>query len=321
VKKVLLVALLLLAGCPQGQQGTTAASVTIYCAADRAFAQPILERFERESGIRVDAKWDTEATKTVGLAQAIEAERARPRADVFWCNEPLNLTLLAEKGALAPVGSGAWTPFAARVRVLLVNTAAFESNRLPRRLEDLTDPAWKGRAGIANPLFGTTSTHFAALFATWGEDKARAFVRALAANDVAICAGNADVMRRVASGELAFGLTDTDDAHEAVSAGKPVTVVFPDQDGAGALLLPNGVGIVAGGPNPESARKLAAFLASAPVEEELAKGPGQHLPLLGGLRPSWIPASLRTFAPDWKAVAASTDKARAAVQAELLGKK
>ncbi|MFM9169752.1 MAG: ABC transporter substrate-binding protein, partial [Phycisphaerales bacterium] len=63
-------------------------SVTVYTSADQdEVARPVFERFERETGIRVDAKFDTEATKTTALANALRAERSRPRADVFWSNE------------------------------------------------------------------------------------------------------------------------------------------------------------------------------------------------------------------------------------------
>ena len=57
---------------PQGQ------SVVVYTALDREFSEPIFEAFTRETGIFVLAKYDTESTKTVGLTQALFAERQRP---------------------------------------------------------------------------------------------------------------------------------------------------------------------------------------------------------------------------------------------------
>ena len=62
---------LFFAGC-QGQSGPV---VTIYCAHDRAHSEQILDLFEKETGIRVEAIYDTEASKTVGLAERLRAEK------------------------------------------------------------------------------------------------------------------------------------------------------------------------------------------------------------------------------------------------------
>ena len=58
---------------------------------------------------------------------------------------------------------------------------------------DLTDPRWKDRAAIANPLFGTTSFHAAALFETLGDDKARAWLAGLRGNGVRVVSSNGEV--------------------------------------------------------------------------------------------------------------------------------
>jgi len=314
---VLVLVLVLVLGCPSTSTSTSTSTVTVYCAADREFAEDIFKDFEKETGIRVDAKYDTEATKTTGLAQAILAESERPRCDVFWDNEVLQTLLLEKKGLLA----GEWKPFAARARVILVNTAVVDSAERPRSVRDLALARWKGRTGIANPLFGTTANHVAALFAKLGEKEGRALLAAFKANEVQVCAGNGDVKNRVASGELAFGLTDTDDAHEALSAGKPVAIVFPDQDGPGTLLLPNALSVLARAPHPEQAARLVAWLASPRGEAALAAGPGQHLPLLGGgtARPALFPADLKTLDVKWSDVAAAAPAAQEAVKKVLLG--
>src|SRR3954467_12215145 len=76
----------LLIGCRR----ESAPEVVVYSALDQEFSQPIFEAFTRETGIIVRAKYDAESTKTVGLVQAILAERERPRCDLFWNNEILN---------------------------------------------------------------------------------------------------------------------------------------------------------------------------------------------------------------------------------------
>ncbi|MEM6331522.1 MAG: iron transporter, partial [Planctomycetota bacterium] len=123
-------AVLMVAGCSQQPQ-----QVVVYTALDEDFSKPLFAAFTRETGIEVLPKYDTESTKTVGLAEAIRAERARPRCDLFWNNEALHTERLAGEGLLRAYASprageypadarspeGEWYGFAARARVLIVN--------------------------------------------------------------------------------------------------------------------------------------------------------------------------------------------------------
>lgn len=338
MKRLAPLLVLLLAGCPGSGHDTGAAPagsatvteearVVVYCAHDREYAEPILDAFTKETGIQVDTKWDSEAAKTTGLTQALVAERARPRCDLFWSNEAAQAAVLAKESVLAPSPTlradapvrdpeGRWVGFAARARVILVHAKVPEKDR-PRTLDALTDPRWKGKLGIANPLFGTTSTHVAALVATKGEEWTRKWLRAVRENGATICAGNGDVKNRVCDGELAVGLTDSDDANVARLDGKPVVVIFPD-DG---LLVPNAVGVVAGAPRPANARRLAEFLLTSKVEEALARSRAAQVPLLPGskARPEGMPEKLAAASIDWAKVAETFARAREIAKTELLG--
>ena len=66
----------------------------------------------------------------------------------------------------------------------------------------------------------------------------------------------------VSRGQLAWGITDTDDAIIEIDQGFPVEIVVPDQqaDGMGALLIPNTVAAIKGGPHPEAAGRLLDYL-------------------------------------------------------------
>jgi iron(III) transport system substrate-binding protein len=72
---------------------------------------------------------------------------------------------------------GTWYGFAARARILLVNTKLVPEAARPNGIKDLLDPRWKGQIGIAKPLFGTTATQAACLFTAWGEEKAKSYFR------------------------------------------------------------------------------------------------------------------------------------------------
>ena len=101
--------------------------------------------------------------------------------------------------------------------------------------------------------------HAAALFETMGDVKAREFFAGLRVNGVKMLSSNGEVKRRVAAGEFAFGLTDTDDVHESMKDGKPVAAIYPDADGAGTLVMPNAAVLVAGAPHAENGRRFDRF--------------------------------------------------------------
>jgi iron(III) transport system substrate-binding protein len=297
MKKYLLLVLFLsvLAGCQPG--GKPPATVVVYTSVDDVFARPIGEQFQKQTGIEVKLVPDTEETKSTGLLNRLIAEKSRPVADVFWSGDPVRAAVLKAKGISAPFKAanaadttgrfsdpaGHWAALSARARVLIVNTNVVPTADSPRSLQAFLDPKWKGKACLANPLFGTTSMHAAALFETMGEAKAKAFFEGLRGNRVKMLSSNGEVKRRVAAGEFAFGLTDTDDASVAVQEGKPVVVVYPDQDTMGTLIVPNAAVLIAHGPNPENARKFIDYLLSAAVEQALAESEAAQMPLRPGV--------------------------------------
>lgn len=310
-----------------------ARSVVVYASLDQPFSEPVLKLFEERTGIHVEALYDLEANKTVGLVNRILAERGRPRADVFWNNEPVHTVKLTRLGLLDRFESPEraeipltfrdrgqrWYGFGARARVLLVNTELVPEEDSPRSIFDMAHPRWKGKCAMAKPLFGTTATHMAALLASLGPDRTRSFLTALVNNQVRLADGNASVRDMVVRGEVHFGLTDTDDALAPVRKGEPVRIVFPDQaDGAtGTLLLPNTVAVLKGAPHPEEARDLARFIMSREVEELLAAGPSAQVPVRedGALPPLLAGvASLRTMDVPIDRVADELDPALRLVQ-------
>jgi len=267
----------------------------VYTALDREFSEPLLEDYQIQSETKVLAKYDVESTKTVGLVEALIAEKDRPRCDLFWNNEILNTIRLQKLGLLeaskSPHGAefpdalrdsaGHWYGFAARLRIIIVNTQLLKAEDYPQSISELTDPKWRGRAGMAKPLFGTTATHMAVLFSDWGADRATEFFRAVIANKTQILGGNKQVATAVASGQLAWGLTDTDDALGQIEAGMPVAIVYPDQheNGLGVLAIPNTLAIMKGCPHPEQARELREYLLTPRIENALASGPSGQFPL------------------------------------------
>ncbi|MGE4620204.1 MAG: extracellular solute-binding protein, partial [Planctomycetota bacterium] len=282
-----LLCLILLIGCT----GQDSPRVTIYCSHDRAHSEKILDLFEQETGIKVEAVFDTEATKTVGLAQRVRSEKARPRCDVHWSNEPLRAVRLAAEGLYQPLPEGAgegiasswrdpsglWCGFAARARVLALAPASPASTEVPQSLDQLADERWRGRVAIADPRFGTTGSHLAIVRQRIGAPRYRELLESLRANQIEIVSSNSSSRDRVLSGEVWIGLTDTDDIEVVRRRGATLGEGFLAQDGV--ILLPNVIAIVKGGPNPEQAEQLAIWLLRKEVEEILAASSSRQVPL------------------------------------------
>jgi iron(III) transport system substrate-binding protein len=274
-------------------------AVIVYSAADREFAEPILAAYQRRHAeTEVVSQFDVESTKTVGLVTRIESESNRPRCDVFWNNEIMHILRLESAGLLAPIRwdiprdwpaamrskQGHWVGFGARARVLIVNRDLLpaEAER-PNSVFDLADPRWAGKCGVASPLFGTTASHFTVLVAKLGAEKAAQFFAQVKHNAV-VLAGNKQVAQAVSSGQLAFGLTDTDDALIEIDSGLPVEIIFPDQaaDQLGTLMIPNTVAVLKKAPHPVAAQSLANFLLSEDTEGRLAMGSSGQFPIRPG---------------------------------------
>lgn len=289
-----------------------APEVVVYTSVDDVFARPLAKQFEKQSGVRVRLVSDTEETKSTGLLNRLIAEKKRPRADVFWSGDPVRAAVLKDKGVAVPYHSpaakglparfsdanGYWTGFSARARIILFNKNEVTEQQRPASIMDLLNPSFSGKVCMANPLFGTTSMHAAALFELLGDEKAKQFFTRLKKNKLQLLSSNGEVRRRVSSGACAYGVTDTDDAYTAIRDGKPVGMVFPDNDpaksgieGLGVLIVPNAAVLIAQAPHPDNARKFIDFLLSPESEAMLARGEAAQIPLRPGLAgPEIFPA-------------------------------
>ena len=308
----ILIGSIVVAGCSRvSRESAGAGAVTIYVATDRVFSEPILRGYEQKSGVKVNVVYDTEETKSTGLANRLLAEKGNPQADVFWSNEPVRTLVLKSRGVLTPYKStgatdlppelkdpeGYWTGFSARLRVIVYNTSLVKAEDAPRSVLDLADPKWKDQTAIADPRFGTTSFHVAALYAELGDARADEFFKRLKANGVKIVPANSVVCDMVSRGEVKAGLTDTDDVNVAIESKKPVAMVLPDRDGMGVPVMPNMLSLIAGAPHPEAGRKLIDYLLSEEVERMLARSEAVQIPLHRGVEgPKNIPP-LSSFKP------------------------
>jgi iron(III) transport system substrate-binding protein len=275
---------------------TSSRTVVVYVSEDQVFSEPILKDFERETGITVKSVFDTEEAKSTGVMNRLIAEKDNPQADVYWANEPVRAAALKQRGVSTPYVSPSaegiadqfkdpdhhWTGFSARARVLLVNA---RSTIKPAGLMAYIESSAKGRAAIANPLFGTTTAHVAALFTMWGDERTRTFMNEMKNNGVKMTTSNGESADFVAAGQVDFALVDSDDAANRKKEGKPVEMIYPDQEpgGLGVLILPNAVALIKGARHSENGKRLIDYLLSKPSERKLAFADCAQIPLHSGV--------------------------------------
>ncbi|MCZ6764135.1 MAG: extracellular solute-binding protein [Alphaproteobacteria bacterium] len=331
--------LLPLSGCDGDPADAPAGTVVVYCSVDIGFAEPILDDFARETGIKVHRQFDTEAGKTTGLLHKLLAERRNPRADVWWSSEVFGTMQLAAEGVLdayRPTTAddvprqyrdpdGRWTAFGLRGRVLAYDPKRTRAEDLPRRWCDLVDPKYKGRVAMADPRFGTTRGHMATLLLLWGEPELTRFYKGLNENGFRRSDGNSHSVLMLVRGVVDFAATDTDDVIVAQQRGDSVAMVYPDLDApggkrplAGTLWIPCSVALVKGAPHGAAARKLIDYLASAGIEERLYASDSRNVPVRPGLRKTLDASAPGESDVDYAAAATMLDRSDRLVTDVLL---
>jgi iron(III) transport system substrate-binding protein len=283
-------------------------SLVVYCAHDLAFSEPILRQFEEETGIDVVIVSDTEATKSLGLVQQLLREGEHSRCDVFWNNQVLGTIQLQRAGLLAPyIGPGSeripaefkdpeglWTGFAARLRVWIVNTEKMPATE--EAIDAALAAADLSNMAIAQPMFGTTLSHYSLLWSQMGGDALQAQHRDLVRRGCRVVSGNATVKNLVAEGICSFGMTDTDDYFVAADQQLPVAQL-PIRAEGHTICIPNSVAILGSCDNVEAARRLVDYLLSERIELQLARSDSRQIPL-GPVVSAELPDDVRQLA-EW----------------------
>ncbi len=264
------------------------AKVIIYTSQDQEYAEPILREFEKQTGIRALAVYDSEAAKTVGLVNRLIAESAHPQCDVFWNSEEFRIHQLAARNIFRE--QAGWKTFGYRSRRLVVNTNLLALAAAPRSWSELTNAQWRGKIALSYPLFGTAATHFLALRQSWGDARWQTWCRALQANNPLVVDGNSVVVKLVGRGEAWLGMTDSDDIAAGQRERLPIVALPLSED---SLLIPNTVAVVRDAPHAAAAQKLFQYLQSPEVISQLVaahalEGAAASEVAAATLQPHWL---------------------------------
>ena len=278
------------AACCAFSISSSSDALVVYCAHDSIYSEKLLDQFQEQTGIEVAVRFDTEGTKSLGLVNLLLQEKRHPRCDVFWNNELLGTLDLQEAGVLEPYqgpgyeriperykdSDGHWAGFGGRLRVGIFNFSQIKSRQFD------FDQAMAERANemaFANPLYGTTRTHFTVLWHHWGEQKLNEWHRDLVKRGALAVQGNAMVKNMVATRTKQFGWTDTDDYFVAADQQHSVAIEPIRLDNGETICIPNTVAIIKGTQRPDAAKKLVEFLLSSETELALSQSKSRQIPL------------------------------------------
>jgi iron(III) transport system substrate-binding protein len=270
-------------------------SLTIYSGREERLVKPIMDRFERETGIDLNVRY---ASSTALATQLVEEGRNSP-ADVYWSQEPGTLGLVAARGLLkrlpqATVGkvpsrfatrSRRWVGTSGRSRVLVYNTQRVPAQQLPASVWQLTNARWKGKIGVA-PTNASFQAFLGAAIHLHGEAQVRTWLRGLEANDVKFFPNNTTVVQAVARGDVEVGLVNHYYLYNVLAdtPGLPIRNHWFRAGDTGNLVLAAGVGVVAATEKDASAQRFVDFLLSKTGQRMIARGPGAaEYPVVAGV--------------------------------------
>ena len=275
-----------------GPDDNDAGSLVVYSGRSESLVAPILEQFAELTGIDVRVKY----AGTASLAATLLEEGGRSPADVFYAQDPGGLGVvegmlaalpaetLANVPAWARSPEGRWVGISGRARVLVFNPERVSVSELPASIEGLSDPKWKGRIGWA-PTNGSFLTMVTGMRTLWGEERTRAWIDGMVANEASIYSNNTTQVAAAASGEIDVGLVNHYYLYRFLAEegeAFPARNYHPTAGGPGALVMVSGAGVLATAPNGENAKRFVDFLLSRVAQQYFASQTFEY-PLVEGV--------------------------------------
>ena len=199
--------------------------------------QPIIEKFmAKYPGLKVN--YNRQTSEKLEEIMNQEARAGKMTWDVVECNEDVFVRLVTNNfiqpytpsaAARYPANlrdpKGSWVTDRVNPQTPSLNTNLVKPEQYPRTWDDLTQPAWKGKIAIeqGNVLL------FSATKAEWGNDKALAFWKGIAANQPSIRSGNTESAQLLAAGEFPLAVNIyTGEPNRLATQGAPTKVVALD---------------------------------------------------------------------------------------------
>ncbi len=272
----------LLAGIGFGPAYAADDEVNVYSARKEALILPLLQRFEKETGIEVNLV----TGKADALLKRLESEGRSTPADVFITVDAGRLQRAKEAGVLRALDNSVlqqrvpqalrdadnqWFGMSQRARVIFYVKDKVDPAELST-YEALTDEQWKGRICIRSSGNIYNQSLVASMIESQGVDKTEAWARGMVANFARKPAGgDTDQLRAAAAGQCDIAIANTYYFGRLVNSDKPkdqavaeaLGVFWPNQADRGTHVNVSGAGITRHAKNPAAAERLLEYLVSA----------------------------------------------------------
>ncbi|MER7165948.1 iron ABC transporter substrate-binding protein [Micromonospora sp. NPDC000207] len=300
-----------LVACGSGDESTEAGSgdagdkqITVYSGRNEQLIKPLLEKFTQQTGITVNARY----ANTAQLAAQLVEEGDRSPADVFLAQDAGALgtvskqemftTLPAATTDKVPTtyraGNGHWVGVSARARVLVYHADQVTEAELPKSVFDLTDPAWKGKVGLA-PTNASFQAFVTAITVQHGEARAKEFLAGMKANDPQIRDGNGKILEDVLAGTIPVGLVNhyylgeiAKEQGTTIDGLKAKLHYFPGGD-TGGLVNVAGVGVLKRAADNPNAQAFVDYLLGSEAQTYFAEQTFEYPVVEGVTGPAGVP--------------------------------
>ncbi|HVL04837.1 MAG TPA: iron ABC transporter substrate-binding protein [Acidimicrobiales bacterium] len=260
------------------------ADLTLYSGRAEFQVKPILEQFEKATGLKVSARYGASAE----LAAQIAEEGSGSRADVFWAQDAGALGSVDKLGLFGPVPQDVvsvvdrkyrapadnWTGVSGRARVVVYDPRKVPAAELPASVFDLTQPKWKGRIAIA-PTNGSFQSFVTAMLIAEGEPRTRSWLQGIKANDPRNYPSNDLIVKAANDGHVDLGLVNHYYLFQLQSEIGPDKTMARNHYTAGtdpgALVNVAGVGILKSSKKQADAARFVEYLLSEPAQRHFAE--------------------------------------------------
>lgn len=180
------------------------------------------------------------------------------------------------------------------VMVLAYNSEVITDKEAPRTFKELSNPKWKGKVSLGNPLAsGTAFTSVAFLFKSYGWE----YFKELRKNEIMAEGGNSGVVRRMQSKERPIGIVLLENIMRLKASDSRIKFVIPDD---GAIIQSNILGIVKKEGDQVLHKKIADWFFSEKGQQAMSKS-FMYPAVSGSSPPVGVPefSSIEKTAPVW----------------------
>ncbi|WP_333825592.1 ABC transporter substrate-binding protein [Pinisolibacter sp.] len=266
-----------------------AQALTVYSSVDEENAKRLLDAFSKDSGVKVQMVFLSSGP----ALSRIEAEKARPQADVWFGAPSENHIIAKERGLTEPFVSpnaaalpdafkdkeGYWHAIYTNPLAIGVRTDILQRRNapVPTSWEDLKNPAYKGLIQMPSPQSsGTAYAVILTLIQQRGEDGAFGYLKSLNPNIQTYTQSGTAPSGALGVGETPIAIQFTPGFLKLAGEGYPVQVVFPSE-GVGYEVA--SMSILKGAQNADEAKKLVDWMTSKAGQGALSASKTYFLPV------------------------------------------